>query len=306
MTTSGRSAPIPDLDARVLREAAALVFVEDLERPATDDADSHHLLDVLRLRDGDLVVAADGVGGWRRCHLKRQSPHSARSRTVAGLDPVGDVHRVVPEWTCAVGLAMAKGDRADWAVQKLTELGVDEIRPFVAHRSVVRLDGEDARKRGDRYRRIAREAAAQSRRPRLPTVHDPVPFALALDALSPLGAVALAEPGGAIPLPGLRAILVGPEGGWTSGELAAGYPTVSLGSGVLRAETAAVVAAGLLCGERDGVLRLGTGPDEDEELAHGMHRDASKTTRSPRSVAYAVSSPSEPGRDIRTGCERPE
>lgn len=259
-----------------LRSASAFVFVESLDEPAVGPEDSHHLLEVLRLRDGEAVVAADGRGHWRTCTLARTAAAAGggRSRRASAvLVPAPGEARTEAEAPVrlGIGFAMTKGERSEWTVQKLTELGIDEIWPFFARRSVVRLGGDDLQRRGDRLRRIAREAAAQSRRPRLPVVHDPVTFTEAAAGLSPLGAVALAEPGSPNPGTGLTSILVGPEGGWAPEELAALEHHVGLGDGILRSETAAVLAAGILTAVRSGCLAWAATPAPRAAGAREMH-----------------------------------
>jgi len=146
-----------------------------------------------------------------------------------------------------VGFALIKGGRPEMVVQKLTELGVDRILPLSADRSVVQWDEAKASAQVERFRRVAREAAMQSRRAWLPTVEG---VAAARDVQPAVGVV-FAEPGGD-PIDGsVRVLLVGPEGGWTDEELI-GHPTVGLGSTVLRAETAAISAGTLLTALRDG------------------------------------------------------
>ncbi|HWD24372.1 MAG TPA: RsmE family RNA methyltransferase, partial [Acidimicrobiales bacterium] len=153
-----------------------------------------------------------------------------------------------------VGFAIPKGDRAEWIVQKLTELGVDVIVPMLTDRTVVRLDANEAARRGARFRRVGREAAAQSRRVRLPEILDPSTF----DALAPeivRGSV-LADPAGGPLPPGATTIFVGPEGGWSDAELMRGGERVRIADHVLRAETAAVACAVLLAAVRAGVVTL--------------------------------------------------
>ena len=167
------------------------------------------------------------------------------------LEPVGPVEREArPAPPITVCFALVKGERPEWAVQKLTEVGVDRIVPFVASRSVVRWDGDKAARNAERLRRVAREAAMQSRRVWLPEVADVAPFA----EIAALPGLALAEAGGAPPSLDHPAVAVGPEGGWGPEELAVGAPRVTLGPHVLRAETAAVVAGSLLVGLRSGVV----------------------------------------------------
>jgi 16S rRNA (uracil1498-N3)-methyltransferase len=228
---------------------AAHVFVDDLGAPALDADDAHHLARVLRLRDGELVTASDGRGGVRRCTFRRRGP----------LEPGGEVERTpAPSPQLVVGFAVPKGDRPEWAVQKLTEVGVDRIVLLTAGRSVVRWDdAARAGQRVERLRRVAREAAMQARRVWLPAVEGPVPFA---DAVAWPGAC-LADAGGdAAPSLGRPVVLVGPEGGWSDEERrtaeAIGVPRVALGPHVLRAETAAVAAGVVMSALREGFVRI--------------------------------------------------
>ena len=247
--------PAPRAPHPVLVAAAAMVFVPDPAAPVVDDADLRHLLDVLRLRPGEPVVAADGAGRWVPCHV---AP-GARGRGSRGADPSGllvpdgpavDEPRRRPEVT--VAFAPTKGDRPEWVTQKLTELGVDRIVPLRTSRSVVRWDGERGAKAVGRLRRVAREAAAQCRRPRLPEVSE----VCGLDDLARRAGAgfSLADAGGGPPGLDRPVLAVGPEGGWDPDERAAFGPGVGLGDTVLRAETAAVVAGAVLCGLRSGVV----------------------------------------------------
>jgi 16S rRNA (uracil1498-N3)-methyltransferase len=253
----------------MIAPSAAHVFVADLDEPAhqLDSVDARHLQRVLRLRPDEVVTAGDGAGRWQLCRLVSEGGLDVR------LEPTGPiVSEPAPEPAVTVGFAPVKGDRPEWAVQKLTELGVDRIVPLVASRSVVRWQEPDRGDRGDpgdpgepggrgdrarhqveRWRRIAREAAMQSRRAWLPVVAELRPFAEAL-RVTGLDRLALAHPGGMAPSLERPAILVGPEGGWTSEELAAAPVHVSLGSTVLRTETAAVVAGALLGALRGGLV----------------------------------------------------
>lgn len=212
------------------------VFVADLDRPELDDHDRHHLARALRLRAGDPLTVSDGAGRWR----------PARFGPV--VEPDGDVV-VVPAPTPAVtvGLAPVKGQRPEWAVQKLTELGVDAIWLLVADRSVVRW--EEGR-HADRLDRVVREAAMQSRRCHLPTVR----VGVTVDTAASGPGVALADPGGAPPTLDRPVVLIGPEGGWSDRERATAPSVVGLGPTILRAETAAVAAGALLTAMRHGLV----------------------------------------------------
>jgi 16S rRNA (uracil1498-N3)-methyltransferase len=217
-----------------------LLFVDDLDDPELDPQDHHHLTRVLRVRDGSPVTLADGAGRWRTARL------GARPEIVDGIREAASEEPAV-----TVAFAPVKGERAEWVVQKLTELGVDRIVLVVAERSVVRWDDARAGRNLDRLGRVAREAAMQSRRLRLPDVSGPLP---AGDVLAGSG-VAPAEPGGRPVAPGDRGLAIGPEGGWSAAELDRAAAGVALPGGILRAETAAVVAGALLVGLRQGLLR---------------------------------------------------
>ncbi len=197
---------------------------------------------VLRLRPGEVVTASDGVGGWRSCVFGAGG----------SLEPVEEVSvsaRPVPAVT--VAFALTKGDRPEWTVQKLVEVGVDRIVPMTTVHTVVRWEGEKATRQITRLRAVARGAAMQSRRRWLPVVDETADFA----AVAARSGVALAQMDGAAgPSLAQPTILIGPEGGWDEAELACCQATVTLGPTVLRAETAALAAGLLLCGLRAGVV----------------------------------------------------
>jgi 16S rRNA (uracil1498-N3)-methyltransferase len=168
------------------------------------------------------------------------------------------VHVDAPGPILAVALAVPKGDRMDWAVQKLTEIGVDRIVALRAERSVVVWDQARAQRQRRRLEAVARQAAMQSRRLRPPVLDGPLVPAAVADTLG-LGTV-MAEPGVAAPLtlgPTGTVVLVGPEGGWAPAELDACPARADLGPSILRTETAAVVAATLLVALRAGTVRPG-------------------------------------------------
>jgi 16S rRNA (uracil1498-N3)-methyltransferase len=221
--------------------ARAHAFVADLDVPALDDGDEHHLGRVLRLAPGSDVTAGDGAGRWRACRLT-----GGPVLEIAGAI-VGEPR---PEPPITVAFALVKGERPELVVQKLTELGVDRIVPFVAGRSVMRWEPGRADRRVERWRTIARQAAMQCRRTWLPEVAPVAGF----DAVAALPGAALAEAAGAPPTLDRPVVLIGPEGGWTPEEREAGLPTVALGAHVLRAETAAITAGAILTAQRAGIL----------------------------------------------------
>ena len=217
----------------------AHAFVADLQAPELDERDRHHLERVLRLRAGDELTVSDGRGSWRLC------------RFGSALEPDGPIATdEAPEPPITVAFALIKGDRNEWTVQKLTELGVDRIVPLSTDRCVVRWDVAKASRNRERLDLVAREAAMQSRRTWLPTVESLASFG---EVVTRAGA-ALADRGGQPPSLERPVVLIGPEGGWSDEERAASAPRVALGPTVLRAETAAIVAGTALCGLRSALF----------------------------------------------------
>ena len=233
--------------------AAAQVFVPDIDALSVTAEDAHHLARVLRLRAGETVVASDGQGAWRLCRMAAPGASGA-----ALLEADGPVHHDTrPQRALTVAFVPVKGGRPEWVVQKLTELGVDRIMAVSSKRAVVRWTGERRAGAVSRLRRVAREAAAQSRQAWLPAVDVVDDLGSLAAGLAPVP-LALAQPGGGAPGSTLSALAVGPEGGWDPTETDGAYPLVGLGPTVLRAETAAVAAGVLLCALRAGLVRPAT------------------------------------------------
>jgi len=118
----GSTAKAPD---PVLVAAAAMVFVPDLGAPVLDAESARHLLDVLRLRAGQLVVASDGMGSWVPCRVTSAAAKGdARRRDLSSILELDGAMTVTASVRPHVTVAFApvKGDRPEWMVQKLTEL----------------------------------------------------------------------------------------------------------------------------------------------------------------------------------------
>ena len=150
----------------------------------------------------------------------------------------------------SVSVALPKGERGDWLVQKVTEIGIDHIVLIETQRSVVRWNATKVPHHLERLKRIVRAAGAQSRRAWLPELTGPVPLA---EAVLPAGS-AFAVPGGGPLTPDCRNVLIGPEGGWSATELDGAEVTVGLGPQVLRVETAALVASSLMVAMRSRIV----------------------------------------------------
>jgi 16S rRNA (uracil1498-N3)-methyltransferase len=241
--------------------ASAQVFVDDPAHPELSSDDSHHLGRVLRLRAGEEVIVSDGAGHWARTHWTGGDGGGpgALAALCDGTGPGGEGRvqfEAAPSPALTVAFAPTKGERPEWVVQKLTELGIDRIVPLVSERSVVRWSGARGTSAVERLRRVAREAAGQCRRVWLPVITEVMRF----DALGELGApdapgdVVLAQLSGDRVRASHRVVAVGPEGGWSAAELGSGLPTVGFGLSVLRAETAAVTAAALMVSLRTGTV----------------------------------------------------
>jgi len=205
---------------------------------------AHYLRDVLRLGAGAEVELFDGAG----------SSYPARLDADLASLRLGPRREARPQMALWLLVALAKGEKMDFVVQKATELGAARVSPFAAARSVVRLDRARGAARVLRWRRIAAEAARQCGRSDVPLVAEPVSLVEALGPV-PAGFARFAFHPGGEPLSGEAggagvAAVIGPEGGFSPEEVRscelAGARFVSLGPRILRAETAAVVAAALL------------------------------------------------------------
>jgi 16S rRNA (uracil1498-N3)-methyltransferase len=224
--------------------AKAHAFVGDLDAPELDREDRHHFARVLRLRRGDTITVSDGEGRWRRCTFGDQ------------LDPSGPIEYEPPaEPRLTVAFAVVKGERTEWAVQKLVELGIDAVIPLVADRSVVRWDQARSENHQKRLAKVARQAAMQSRRSTLPQIEPLRSFA----EVAARPGVALADAEGAPPSLSWPKVIVGPEGGWSPAERDSNVPRVRLASRVLRSETAAIAAGALLVALREGLVHSADG-----------------------------------------------
>jgi 16S rRNA (uracil1498-N3)-methyltransferase len=245
----------------LFRSAAhALVIESMLGGPTVElpEATHRHFQRVLRLRAGESVTVTDGNGTWQAMRVP------ANFVDVGVLDADGEAIKVErPAQWIGVGIALPKGDKPELIVQKLTELGVDEIVFFPGDHSVARWSNDKIQKNFERLRLVAIEALQQSRGVFLPALRwaDSLAALATLDSLDAgprLGAaddgsevvVFRADAGGTSPnLRSRQFVAIGPEGGWSPSEREIGT-AISLAPTILRAETAAVVAAAFWVGMR--------------------------------------------------------
>lgn len=213
---------------------------------ALPDAVAHHALRVLRLAQGDPLTLFTGAGGEFAATLTRSDKRQAFAR----IDAFAAVERESPLAVTLVQ-ALPANDTMDFVVRKAVEMGVCSIVPVTSERSARVPAGERGEKRVAHWRQIAVAACEQCGRNRIPEVLAPVPL-FAWVAARGTRAGILLSPTAASGLPGMTApdgaldVLIGPEGGWTDGEIerarAAGVTDVRMGARVLRTETAGIAA----------------------------------------------------------------
>lgn len=235
----------------------AVFFVDDVPQAGDatfrlDGAEGRHASVVRRIGPGERIVVSDGRGRGARCRVVA-ADKSGLELTVDDADHQIREPRAGPR--IVVAQALAKGDRSELAMEMLTEIGVDEVIPWQASRSIVRWQGDRGAKSHAKWRATVREATKQSRRLRIPQVSDLVSTKqLAVRLASADLALVLHEGASeslaALTLPGTGEIVlaVGPEGGISPEELQAfidaGARPVLISDGVLRTSTAGVVAVG--------------------------------------------------------------
>lgn len=226
-----------------------------------------HAFRVLRLSIGEKVVLCDGSG------LECLGVLTHVSSKECLVDVIRErPGRAEPRLRLHLFAGLSKGDKMDYVVQKCTELGVSAIHPVITERSVVRLEGDKAIARSERWERIAREAAKQCGRARWPSVSAAEPLEMAVRRVR-CGQLVVAWEGASRPLrrwmdqPHLAAedavgAVIGPEGGLSLAEVCGlqeqGAFVGSLGTRILRTETAGVVLVALIAsafGELDGMAQ---------------------------------------------------
>jgi 16S rRNA (uracil1498-N3)-methyltransferase len=213
--------------------------VPDLDAPTVtlDSDEAHHLIHVLRLREGAEVSLFDARGRAAKGRVLRIAGDEARVE-VLGPEPTRE-----SPLQLTIAVAPPKGDRASFLVEKLTELGVVRIVPLETERGRHRVNLE-------RWRRIVLEACKQSGRSRAPVVEPPASLTSLLEEPGQLLAAHPDSPPLAFAAAENVIVLIGPEGGWSQKELtllASREVTLfGLGPRTIRTETAAIAAATLL------------------------------------------------------------
>lgn len=207
-----------------------------------------HISKSLRMAVGDVLTLCDGAGTDYAAEVSAMDRNTVTAEITGRTASIGE-----PDVRIVLFQGLPKGDKMDWIVQKAVELGAAEIVPFAAARSVSRLDDDGARKKTARWQKIADEAAGQCQRGRLPQVAVRVSYTEALRRAADCDRIFFCYEGGGAGLrtllaerPGSVAVFVGPEGGFAPEEVAqaeaAGAVRVTLGTRILRTETAPLAA----------------------------------------------------------------
>jgi 16S rRNA (uracil1498-N3)-methyltransferase len=238
--------PPPDRSAPRLFTRQALATGAEV---TLEPGPSRHLANALRRKAGDLVTLFDGSGGEYTGSITAIERGSVRVQ-VRGHDPI-DREAALPVF---LGLAVSRGERMDYAVQKSTELGVAELFPLLTERTEVRLKSDRLEKKRQHWQQIAYSACEQCGRNRPPVVHGPQPLFQWLTAAPGDCRLVLhhrsTESLAATPRPDSACLLIGPEGGLSdleiSAALEAGFTPLQLGPRVMRTETAPVAALAVL------------------------------------------------------------
>ena len=226
---------------------------------ALGSAASQHVAKALRMKPGDPLVLFNGEGGE---YPARIDAVDRKSVSVA----VGEYRERDCESPLVIhlGVAISRGDRMDWVIQKSTELGVASLTPLFSERTEVKLDAGRAQRKLKHWQQVATSACEQCGRNQLPDVHQATTLANWLDSTSAdckfvLHHRADSDPT-AVESPASIALLIGPEGGLSPTEISAaekaGYRALALGPRVLRTETAPLAAIAILQA-RWGDMRVG-------------------------------------------------
>ena len=237
------------------------IFIKALlqEELVITGGDAHHLGRVMRAKAGDRILVADDEGKVGEYELTGFTESSVSMKLVQQVE-----ERTESPVEIVLAQCLPKGDKLDLIVQKATELGVNVIVPLVSDNCVVRYDGKKAKAKQEKWQKIADEAGKQCGRSRLPEVQQVQPFRQwlreAADGKRDDTAVCMCyenelQQGMKDFLQGQRAakrfvVIIGPEGGFSLAEAALakelGIASVSLGTRILRAETAAISAAAVI------------------------------------------------------------
>ncbi|MBR3588038.1 MAG: 16S rRNA (uracil(1498)-N(3))-methyltransferase [Clostridia bacterium] len=234
-------------------------FVEDNSRNGNsyyiEGHDFNHIKNVLRMHDGDTILVSEN-GMSHLCEIKSLDGDTCIAEIIEenfqNTDLPVEIH---------LFQALPKGDKMEFIIQKTVELGVDKIYPVEMKRCVVKLDDKKKKSKIQRWQSISESAAKQSKRCKIPEIGDVLSFKQAMEKVKEMDLFlvpfeskrgmldtkdALSEIKSGMKI----GIIIGPEGGFEDKEVedavAVGGKTVSLGSRILRTETAAMTSVGMV------------------------------------------------------------
>lgn len=231
-------------------------FYDNKVQIAGDDV--HHLTKVMRAKPGDRVIVSNGADREALVEIVHMDQGTVTASIIERLPMTNE-----PAVRIWIAQSLPKGDKMETIIRKCTEIGASRFIPFVSERTIVQYDGKKEAKRLERWNKIAKEAAEQAHRNRIPRVEAPVSWKQLLQLASEADMAllcyekeqdamfrnALHQGLASRAVPPTVLLAIGPEGGFTEAEAAeaesAGCSTVSLGRRILRTETAAMV--GLTC-----------------------------------------------------------
>ncbi|GGG56149.1 RsmE family RNA methyltransferase [Paenibacillus radicis (ex Gao et al. 2016)] len=228
--------------------------------------DAFHAVRVMRMKEDQKFIVSDGQTRVALAAVVEASATEVTARIVEELPMDSE-----PAWSVTIAQSLPKGDKMELVIQKGTEIGAYSFAPFQSERMIVQYDGKKEAKRLERWSKIAKEAAEQSHRCRVPAIEAVRSWRELIDSISNYDLTlfcyeregdgaegkgvrdALLEwkqaSGGQLPAEPKLLIVVGPEGGFTEAEAngaeTAGAVIVGLGKRILRTETAGIV--GLTC-----------------------------------------------------------
>jgi 16S rRNA (uracil1498-N3)-methyltransferase len=227
----------------------AVTFPEDVSAQITK---------VLRLHTGDHVIVLDNVGSMFDVELEIVTPKTVEGKVIS-QQPAGNE----PAISIQLQICLTQREKFEWILQKCTELGVSQFQPLISERTLLQKEGEVLGKY-DRWRKILKEAAEQCERGRIPELLPPLALKHALKPEPDTISILLNEGEQHLSLGSLLKqfektekvrLLIGPEGGFSNDEIelarSANYQSVTLGSRILRMETAAIAATTIVMNEWD-------------------------------------------------------
>ncbi len=217
--------------------------------------DYNHIKKVLRLGNGDRIIACDGEGTDHLVEIVKIEDAMVKTRIIESVKNCTE-----PPIQITLFQGLPKSDKMDFIIQKAVELGINEIIPVITERTVVKTDRKSGDKKCERWNKISMEAAKQCNRGIIPKVGFPLGFREALDAAkgSSLSLIPYEKEAGTklkqvlanSSSVGKVSVFIGPEGGFTEKEIEAavscGVQPVTLGPRILRTETAGIAVLSIL------------------------------------------------------------